>query len=659
MNVYQILPRLTVLLLLLLLNHQAKAQEWALLDWAKNMGGSDGDLGGDIAVDDDGNVYTTGYFRNTGDFDPGAGTFNLTSAGGLDIFITKVNSDGELVWATRFGSTGFDRGFGIEVDGDGNVYGAGYFQGTVDFDPGPGTANLTAFNTDTYVVKLDPDGNFLWARSVGNSGGDYGRAITVDAVQNVYVMGEFQNTVDFDPGPGTAFLSETGSVGGDVFILKLDVAGNYAWARSLGGPSDDVARSVEVDAAGNVYSTGGFYVTGDFDPGAGVFNMTSSGTDDVFISKLDVNGNFVWAKQIGSTAIDRGQDLALDVNGNVYATGHFNGTVDFDPGAGIFNLTSAQHDAFIVKLDTDGDFVWAKSISGVGFDELYTIDVDNAGDVYAGGKFYGEIDFDPGTDVFMLDVFGDCIVKLDTDGNFEWVIGYTGTSIEMGMSIVADNADNVYVTGQFFEADFDPSACVNTLTSTATDIYMLKLTQGPAVSEPAITSFDPQQGPPGTEVIITGTNFDPVASNNVVMFNGTIADVVSSTSTTIVTTVPVGTSDGQISVSIGCATALSSEDFVTAESGDELVIYNAVSATGDTKNEFFRLENIELLASNKVTIYNRWGDVVFDVSDYDNDERVFKGISNSGKDLPSGIYYYKIEFTSGLKAKTGYLSLKR
>jgi gliding motility-associated-like protein len=649
-------------LIFFLLTFTATAQEDALFSWAKNMGGSDADTGGDIAVDDDGNVYTTGYFRNTADFDPGAATFNLTSAGGIDIFITKVDPDGNLVWAVSFGNTGFDRGFGIAVDGDGNVYGAGYFQGTVDFHPGSGTANLTASNTDTYVVKLDTDGNFIWARSVGNSGGDYGRAIAVDAAQNVYVMGEFQNTVDFDPGPGNAFLSETGPNGGDIFILKLDAAGNYAWAISHGGPSEDDARSIEVDAAGNVYSTGGFYATVDFDPGAGVFNLTSTGTDDVFISKLDLNGNFVWAKQIGSTAIERGQGLALDVSGNVYAAGHFNGTVDFDPGAGTFNLTSVQHDAFIVKLDTDGDFVWAKSISGESFEEIYTIDVDNDGDVYTGGKFYGVIDFDPGTGIFNLDVFGDCIVKLDTDGNFEWAIAYTGTSNELGMAIVADNNNNVYVTGQFFEADFDPSACEYELTSTATDIYILKLAQGPAVPEPSITSFDPPAGPPGTEVIITGTNFDPTPSNNTVLFNGTTATVISSTSTTIVTTVPSGASDGEISVSIGCATATSSDDFVTAESGDGLVIYNAVSPDGNGSNEIFTIENVEATEetrSNTVTIYNRWGDVVFDVSNYDNDERVFTGVSNSGKDLPSGIYYYKIEFSSGLKPKTGYLSLKR
>lgn len=659
MKAIKLFPSAALAFLLFFFTTAVSAQEVALFSWAKNIGGSNGDSGGDIAVDADGNVYTTGFFRNTADFDPGPGTYNLTAEGtGLGAFISKLDADGNFVWAIELDGTDWERGFGIAVDADGNVYSTGYFAGTVDFNPGSGTFNLSSSNFSSYILKLDTDGNFIWAKSTSGSDYEYGRAITVDDSQNVYVMGEFSGAVDFDPGVGITTLTDS-NPNGDVFILKLDPAGDFEWARSFVGTSGDVARSIEVDAAGNVYTTGGFYATVDFDPGAGVFNLTSAGTDDVFISKLDVNGNFVWAKQIGSTAIDRGQDLALDISGNVYVTGHFNGTVDFDPGVGTFNLTSMQHDAFIVKLDTDGNFAWAKSINGQGFDEFYTIDIDDEGGVYTGGKFYGVIDFDPGAGIFNLDVFGDCIVKLDTDGNFEWAVGYTGTSIEMGMSIAADDNDNVYVTGQFFEADFDPSGCEYELTSTATDIYILKLSQGLPAPAPTITSFDPPQGPPGTSVTITGTNFDPVPSNNIVSFNGITAQVTSATSSSITVTVPPGASDGPISVIANCVLVNSTNDFITGEAGNGLIIYNAVSNNGDDKNDIFRLENIETYADNKVTIYNRWGDVVFDVSNYNNADRVFKGQNNSGKDLPSGTYYYKIEFTGGQKTKTGYLSLKR
>ena len=654
MKVFQI----TLVLLLIILTADVIAQEDAFFAWAKNMGGSDGDSGGDIAVDADGNVYTTGYFRNTADFDPGAGTLNLTSAGILDIFITKFDPDGNLLWAVRLGSTDFDRGFGIAVDANGNVYSTGYFAGTVDFDPGPGTANLSSSDSGIYILKLDTDGNFVWAKSVSASGGNYGRAIAVDNAQNVYVTGEFRFTVDFDPGPGVSNLVQTGS-GSDVFILKLDAGGDFEWAKSHGGSSDDIGRSIKSDAAGNVYTSGGFYSTVDFDPGAGTFNLTSNGISDVFISKLDINGNFVWAKQIGSTGIDLGQSLALDASDNVYITGQFYVTVDFDPGPATFNLTSQQVDAFIVKLNTAGDFAWAKSIGGTGSGENYAIDVDTDGNVYTGGRFNGSVDFDPGTGTHIIDVpNADCIIKLDTDGDFVWAKTYAGTSIQLGMAIAVHGNDNVHVTGQFFKADFDPSACEYELTSTATDIYVLKLTQGAPIPEPTITSFDPPQGSPGTTVTITGTNFNPVPSNNIVMFNGTVAQIASTTSTSITVTVPEGASDGPISVTTNCIVTTSSNDFITGEVAEGLVVYNAVSPTGDARNELLRLENIELFTPNKVTIFNRWGDVVFDVSDYDNDERAFKGVSNSGKDLPSGIYYYKIELSGG-KSKVGYLSLRR
>lgn len=656
-----ILPftQITLLFLLFLLSSVVKAQEDAFFAWAKNMGGSDWDSGGDIAVDPIGNVYTTGFFRNTADFDPGAGTLNLTSAGRIDIFITKQDQDGNLLWAVSLGSTDFDRGFGIAVDGDGNVYSTGYFLGTVDFDPGTGTVNLSSSQSGIYILKLDTNGNFIWAKSIGASGSNYGRAIAVDNTQNVYVAGEFKFTVDFDPGPGVSNLTQTGS-NGDVFILKLDAAGDFEWAKSHGGTSDDVARSIKADAVGNVYTTGGFYGTVDFDPGVGVFNLTSSGSSEGFISKLDINGDLVWAKPIGSTGNDIVQSLALDASGNVYATGEFYQTVDFDPGAGIFNLTAQQSDAFIVKLNSTGDFVWAKNVGGSSLDATYTIDVDTDGSVYCGGRFYNTVDFDPGTGIYNLDVVnGDCVLKLDTDGNFVWAKKYTGTSIEFGMAVAVDNNDNVLVVGQFFRADFDPSPCEYELTSTATDIYVLKLTQSAPVPEPSITSFEPPQGSTGTTVTITGTNFDPVASNNDVMFNGLSAQIISATSTSITVTVPPGASDGKISVTVNCMIATSSDNFITEVGGDELIIYNAVSNNGDNKNDLFRIENIEKYANNKVTIFNRWGDVVFEVEDYNNISRFFSGQSKNGGKLPAGMYFYRIDFNSGLKSKTGFISLRK
>ena len=318
--------------------------------WARSFGGSLDDIGRSITVDASGNVYTTGYFQGTADFDPGAGTANITSAGNEDIFIQKLDASGNFLWAKSFGGSLADYGLSIAVDAAGNVYTTGYFQGTADFDPGAGTTNLTSEGSlDVYVQKLNSTGNFVWTKSFGGSLNDQGFSITVDDSGNVHTTGSFEGTVDFDPGAGSATRTSSGSL--DVFVQKLNASGTYDWAISFGASSSDQGYSVTVDASGNVYTTGSFLGTADFDPGSGTANLTSAGPWDVFIQKINASGNFVWAKSFGGNSIDAGNAITVDASGNVYTTGHFAGTVDFDPGVGTANLTSAgNYDVFVQKL---------------------------------------------------------------------------------------------------------------------------------------------------------------------------------------------------------------------------------------------------------------------------------------------------------------------
>jgi len=317
--------------------------------WA--MGGTTFDYGYGIFVDSAGNVYTTGYFQNTADFNPGSGVTNLTSAGVQDIFICKLDSTGNFAWARRIGGATADVGLGISLFSTGNIYITGWFQGTADFDPGTVITNLTSSNSsyDIFVSKLDSNGNFVWAKAMGGISEDIGQAISVDTLGNVYTTGWFNNTADFDPGAGTALLTSTGSA--DIFVSKLDSNGNFVWAGAMGGPTADVGYDIAIDASGNVYTTGGFNNTADFDPGAGTFNLTSAGNEDIFISKLNSSGSFVWAKAMGGPSTDYGYDIAISPTGAVHTTGYFQGTADFDPGPGTFNLVSAGfQDIFISKL---------------------------------------------------------------------------------------------------------------------------------------------------------------------------------------------------------------------------------------------------------------------------------------------------------------------
>jgi hypothetical protein len=306
--------------------------------WAKSMGSTGDDFGNAIATDANGNVYTTGEFTGTADFDPGAGTSNHTSNGNVDMFIQKLDANGNFQWATNVGGVNPDRGFGITTDATGNVYTTGLFVGTVDFDPGAGALSLTSTQLDAFIQKLDANGNLVWAKSMGGSSWDVGQSISIDANGNVLTTGYFSTTADFDPGAGVANITATG--GRDIFVQKLDADGNFIWVKKMGGSSDDFGYAIDTDAQGNVYSTGEFSSTADFNPGTATLNLTSSGSSDIYYQKLDGNGNFIWAVKIGANSTDLGQSLTIDASGDILSTGYFSSTVDFNPGTGVTNLVA-------------------------------------------------------------------------------------------------------------------------------------------------------------------------------------------------------------------------------------------------------------------------------------------------------------------------------
>jgi hypothetical protein len=442
--------------------------------WAKSMGGISLDGGNSIALDSSGNVYTTGAFGETVDFDPGSGISNLTSAGGTDIFISKLDAAGNFLWAKRLGGENNDGVTSIASDDSGNVYTTGTFEGTVDFDPGAGTSNLTAINSDIFISKLDAAGNFVWAKKIG---GYRSASIAVDESGNVYTTGDFLATVDFDPGTGISNLTSAG--GNDIFILKLDAAGNFLWAKRLGGLHSDEGTAIAVDGTGNVYTTGNFDYTTNFDPGSGISNLTSAGNDDIFISKLDSAGNFLWAKRLGGTNYDYAYSIVVDDSGNVYTTGSFEGTADFNPGPGISNLTSAGGtDIFISKLNAAGDFVWAKSMGGIYADAAWSIAIDSDDNVYTTGFFSDTADFDPGAGISNLTAeFSQIFIsKIDSAGDFLWAVSMGGDE-SRSFCIVVDGSGNVYTTGYFFgTADFNPGGATSSLTSQGgIDIFVSKL----------------------------------------------------------------------------------------------------------------------------------------------------------------------------------------
>ncbi len=355
--------------------------------WAKNLGGNSSDYGRSIAIDASGNVYTTGGFQATADFDPGVGTYSLSAIGPADVFISKLDASGNFVWAKSIAADG-GLSSSIAIDALGNVLTTGSFQGTVDFDPGLGVFNMTvagtSFYDDVFINKLNASGTFVWAKRMGGTNYDNCYSISLDGTGNVYTTGYFSGTSDFDPGIGIFNLTSSSS-SYDAFVSKLDSSGSFKWAKNMGGTGTVYPRSIVVDASGNVFTTGFFNGTDDFDPGSGIYNLSVTGNSfdlDVYFSKLDAFGTFVWAKSIGSVNSDYAYSISVDAVGNLYTSGAFAGTIDFDPGVGVYNLTSnGFYDIFVNKLDNSGLFMWAKNMGGTTSEYGFSVFSDPVGSV--------------------------------------------------------------------------------------------------------------------------------------------------------------------------------------------------------------------------------------------------------------------------------------
>ncbi len=371
------------------------------------------------------------------------------------------------------------------VDANGNVYVTGYFMGTADFDPGPGTASLTANCIDMFLAKYDNNGNYLWAKKMGGASyNDQSYAIAVDPTGNAYITGIFASTVDFDPGAGTANLISNGAT--DIFIAKYDASGNYVWAKNIGGLDWDYGQGITLDPTGNVYVTGSFVDTAYAGTAPSVNSVISSGSTDMLLAKYDSNGNFIWLKSAGGTSGDDGQKVVTDAAGNVYVTGRYMLTADFDPGPGTANLTAGgATDIYIAKYSATGAYIWAKGIGGTGYDAPGDLVTDAAGHLYSAGYFSGTVDFDPGAGTANLTSNasqGDAyLAKYDTSGAYMWAknAGPTGAGNSANANAVALSAPgDVYVTGAFNgTVDFDPGTGVANLTATGyKDVFLAKYT---------------------------------------------------------------------------------------------------------------------------------------------------------------------------------------
>jgi hypothetical protein len=441
--------------------------------WAKHIDANISEANS-VAVDSIGGVYVTGSFWGTADLDPGMAVYNVVSNGDADIFMLHLDSAGSFIWGKSIGGLeGFDVGYSIAIDSLGNVYVTGSYGDTVDFDPGPGVFNLTshvgvAGEYDAFLLKLDFAGDFVWAKVFGGPGGvtsgqDLGQSLALDNQGNIFVAGYFMETADFDPGPGVSNITAGLR---DAFIARFDTAGNFSWARKVGGAdAEDYGQSVTVDNAGNVLVVGEFESTVDFDPGPGVVNHTSNGTTDVYVSKFDGSGNFIWVKTIGGADIEKAYTIKSDAFGNVYISGSFStSAMDFDPGASVFDMYKNVFGpkSFVLKLSSSGNFQWARNFGGGSNAPSYRLNCYmslSAGSIYLAGNFIDEIlpvDFDPGPMAFNLPFSG---IFMNT---FIQKLGQSVCGTPTYSSLTINGCDSLSFNGVIYSASGNPTALLVT-----------------------------------------------------------------------------------------------------------------------------------------------------------------------------------------------------
>lgn len=443
--------------------------------WAHGFGGPNYDSqGNSIATDAQGNVYVTGTFGDSIDFDPGAGSVVLY--GNSTTFIAKYDSSGVFVWAKSLDSSPGDCIAEKIVVNNTGVYLTGHFFLNIDFDPGPGTALLNSVggwngDEDIFIAHYDLNGNYLWAKSMGGLGEDKALDMTSDNDNNLYIIGYFANIADLDPGVGSVNLGCNNS-GGAAFFGKYDNNGNLIWVYDLCDTSAATGGGGKIafDSNNNdIYISGYFSGTIDFDRGVGTATITAVGQYDPYIAKYDTSGSFIWAGSLSAASSIGINAIYIDhTTSDILITSSFWGVADFDLSSNVYSVNPNNNYSVIyfAKYSSNGNLIWIKQTNSTGNLGLgKSIITDNNSNVYLAGYYTGTTDFDPDTGIANItsnggeDIF---FAKYDSAGNYSWARSIGGLGYyDQPTSIVLDVAGSIYLTGYFINTmDADPDAGV-------------------------------------------------------------------------------------------------------------------------------------------------------------------------------------------------------
>jgi gliding motility-associated-like protein len=367
----------------------------------------------------------------------------------------------QTYWINAAGGPTIDEGMDISLDGAGNSYITGYFTTACNF----GTTTLLSNGVDdVFLAKLDVTGQYQWAVKAGGTGSERGLSIKTDATGNSYITGYFYGTATF----GSINITSAGSQ--DIFIAKYDNTGTCLWAKSAGGAGSDIGNGITVDNSGNVIVTGEFAGTATF--GSTTYS-SMNGSTDVFTSKLDGNGNFLWTKKGSAHLTDRGIDVTCDATGNIYITGQFSDTITFD----VAHQNNMLNAVFTVKYDPAGNETWFRKIGAGAMNVSNSITSDGTG-IYLVGDFQGTITFFGSSNTNLTSTYANCIflARYDQSGNLSWSVAESSDSPLTARS-VSVNGSNVFIGGHFkctFDSYSDRYLPANFNSSGYWDIFMGK-----------------------------------------------------------------------------------------------------------------------------------------------------------------------------------------
>ncbi|MBI5635000.1 MAG: SBBP repeat-containing protein [Nitrospirae bacterium] len=429
-------------------------------EWMRQLGTSLNESAGAVAVDGSGNVYITGATN---------GSLYATSAGDKDIFLIKYDTNGNKLWTRQTGTSFWDEGTGVAVDGNGNVYVSGYTYGGLD-------VYANAGSNDILLIKYDTDGNKVWTRQSGTSGQDVASGVGVDTAGNIYIAGYTTGGLDG--------YSNSGSY--DILLMKYDTFGNKLWTRQMGSPSWDTVSKIAVDGAGNSYLTGITYGVLD--------GNDNAGGQDIILVKYDADGNMKWTRQAGSAGNDNANGVAVDGEGNVYTTGYTGGGLDTYTNTG-------SNDIFLIKYAASGNKLWTRQMGTADNDVASSAAVDGSGNVYVTGSTSGGLD--ENTLAGSYDLF---VVRYDTNGNKIWTrqMGSQGSDISNALAI--DSLGNLYVTG------YTDGSLTGYTNAGGTDIFLMKFASN-------------QLNPSNSDISVLMTDSPaPVLINQQVTYNVTITN---------------------------------------------------------------------------------------------------------------------------------------